>query len=183
MPVHAVIFEVKPAGEAGREAYLATAAKLLDILQTMPGFMSVERFNNLTRDGWVLSLSKWRDEAALVGWRENLDHRAAQEKGRHQIFEDYRIRVARQVEAGGDLTLMEQWAPSGTPDAQNFDSLRVEGHHIALIGTATGQGADANAGAGANTNAGAGAGADDTSTHWAVLRDYGMHERRQAPRK
>jgi heme-degrading monooxygenase HmoA len=177
MPVHAVIFEVKPDGEAGREAYLAEAARLLDKLQTMPGFMSVERFKNLTREGWMLSLSKWRDEAALVGWRENHDHRAAQEKGRHEIFEDYRIRVVRQVGAGGDLTLTEQWAPSGTPDAQNFDSLRIEGHRIALIGGGAGAGTSASAGAGAAASEG------DSGTHWEVIRDYGMHDRRQAPRK
>lgn len=157
---HAVIFEVKPAGEQGRQAYLAEAAKLAGYLQAMPGFVSIERFDNKTRPGWMLSLSLWRDEAALIGWRENLDHRAAQEKGRHGIFEDYRIRVARQVTAGGDLTLAETFASAGPAAAENFESVREKGHRVALIESAGSPG-----------------------THWQVIRDYGMHDRRQAPRE
>src|SRR5262249_5426605 len=57
--MHAVIFEVKPAGEHGQRAYLGQAARLAEQLRTVPGFVSIERFENTSRPGWVLSLSLW----------------------------------------------------------------------------------------------------------------------------
>ncbi|HSW22515.1 MAG TPA: antibiotic biosynthesis monooxygenase, partial [Burkholderiaceae bacterium] len=56
---------------------------------------SVERFQSLTQPDKVLSLSFWRDEAAVQRWRELQSHRAAQQAGRQQHFADYRLRVAQ----------------------------------------------------------------------------------------
>ena len=38
-----------------------------------------------------------RDEAALTAWRVHAGHHGAQEAGRAQVFEDYRLRVAQVV--------------------------------------------------------------------------------------
>lgn len=89
----AVIFEVIPR-EGSRDDYLATAAKLAPLLDGIDGFLSIERFESLARPGKILSLSFWRDEAAVAQWRELGDHRAAQADGRTRIFEDYRLRIA-----------------------------------------------------------------------------------------
>ncbi|MCY1127061.1 antibiotic biosynthesis monooxygenase [Frigidibacter sp. RF13] len=89
----AVIFEVWPR-EDGRADYLATAAALRAELETVDGFISVERFESLTTPGKVLSLSFFRDEAAVRDWRTRASHRAAQARGRGGLFADYRIRVA-----------------------------------------------------------------------------------------
>ena len=62
----AVIFEVYPA-EGSREAYLDIAAKLRPVLETMDGFISVERFESLSTPGKLLSLSIWRDEPPRGG--------------------------------------------------------------------------------------------------------------------
>ena len=59
--------------------------------------MSVERFSSRTRAGWLLSLSLWADEAALVKWRTEESHHAAQLEGRNRLFDDYRLRVAQVV--------------------------------------------------------------------------------------
>ena len=89
----AVIFEVVPA-EGKREAYLGIAGNLKPLLETMEGFISVERFQSLTDPGKMLSLSFWRNEAAVLAWRNLEEHRAAQAAGREGIFADYRLRVA-----------------------------------------------------------------------------------------
>lgn len=89
----AVIFEVWPA-EGERGQYLDLAAALRGELMEMDGFISIERFESLTEKGKLLSLSFWRDEAAVVAWRNLEAHRATQAKGRAGVFRDYRLRVA-----------------------------------------------------------------------------------------
>ncbi|HSF96667.1 MAG TPA: antibiotic biosynthesis monooxygenase [Thermohalobaculum sp.] len=88
----AIVFEVTPA-EGKREAYLNHAASLRPHFEKMDGFISVERFESLTTPGKLLSLSIWRDEAAVAAWRNNPVHRKAQEMGRKSFFADYRLRV------------------------------------------------------------------------------------------
>jgi heme-degrading monooxygenase HmoA len=89
----AVIFEVEPA-DGRREAYLDIAAQLKPGLEQIDGFISVERFESLTTPGKLLSLSFWRDEAAVAAWRAQADHRRAQAAGRGGVFAGYRLRVA-----------------------------------------------------------------------------------------
>ncbi|MEI4487268.1 antibiotic biosynthesis monooxygenase [Frigidibacter sp. MR17.14] len=89
----AIIFEVRPA-EGRRDQYLALAARLREELVTIDGFLSVERFQSLTDPDKMLSLSFWRDEAAVEDWRRREAHRAAQAAGRAGVFADYRLRVA-----------------------------------------------------------------------------------------
>jgi heme-degrading monooxygenase HmoA len=89
----AVIFEVEPA-EGRREAYLDIAARIRRRLEEIDGFISVERFQSLTQPGKILSLSFFRDEAAVAAWRHTEEHRAAQTAGRGGVFAGYRLRVA-----------------------------------------------------------------------------------------
>jgi heme-degrading monooxygenase HmoA len=92
----AVIFEVKP-HQKQKQHYLDIAASLRDQLAQIDGFISVERFQSLTDANKILSLSFFRDEAALAQWRNLQTHREAQSAGREMVFEDYRIRVASVV--------------------------------------------------------------------------------------
>lgn len=89
----AVIFELEPrAGQASR--YFELAAALKAELEAIDGFVSVERFESLSRPGRYLSLSLWRDEAAVRAWRCHGPHRQAQQQGRSELFACYRLRVA-----------------------------------------------------------------------------------------
>lgn len=87
----AVIFEVWP---NRRGDYLDIAAELRPHLNEIDGFISVERFESLTEKGKMLSVSFFRDEAAVQAWRNVAEHRVAQAKGRGGIFKDYRLRIA-----------------------------------------------------------------------------------------
>ena len=112
----AVIFEVEPA-EGHRGAYLDIAASLRPELEKIDGFISVERFESLTTPGKMLSLSFFRDEQAVMHWR-NLDvHRRAQAAGRGGIFAGYRLRVAQVLRDYG-LTQREE-APGDSRNAHN----------------------------------------------------------------
>jgi heme-degrading monooxygenase HmoA len=88
----AVLFEVYPA-EGKRDQYLDVASKLMQALQSVDGFISVERFESLSNQGKILSLSFWRDETSVVQWRNATAHRIAQQRGRSEVFRDYRLRV------------------------------------------------------------------------------------------
>lgn len=89
----AVIFEVMP-HPGHRDTYFDIAADLRPVLETIDGFISIERFESMTTPGKVLSLSFWRDEEAVKAWRNTQPHRLAQQRGRDQVFADYRLRVA-----------------------------------------------------------------------------------------
>jgi heme-degrading monooxygenase HmoA len=88
-----VIFEVWPKDGKAAE-YFDVAASLRPALEKLDGFISIERFESVTQPGKFVSISFWRDEAAVAAWRNVEGHRMAQAKGRNSIFADYRIRVA-----------------------------------------------------------------------------------------
>ena len=90
----AVLFELEPLPGQG-ERYFSQAAALQSVLAEQEGLISVERFESLARPGRYLSLSLWRDEAAVAAWRQQMAHRASQRLGREQLFADYRLRVAQ----------------------------------------------------------------------------------------
>jgi heme-degrading monooxygenase HmoA len=89
----AVLFEVT-LPPTQRQTYLDLAAQLRTELETMEGFVSIERFQSLAHPDKLLSLSFWQDEAAVARWRNRPEHRRAQIAGRHSVFSDYRLRVA-----------------------------------------------------------------------------------------
>ncbi|MCC6790446.1 MAG: antibiotic biosynthesis monooxygenase [Thermomicrobiales bacterium] len=94
--MYAVIFEVTP-HDGAMETYLDIAAELRPLLDGIDGFVSIERFQSLTTPGKILSLSFWRDEAAIAEWRARESHRVAQVLGRNQLFAGYRLRIAQVV--------------------------------------------------------------------------------------
>jgi heme-degrading monooxygenase HmoA len=89
----ALFFEVKPKPEHFQR-YLDMAAALKPQLEKIDGFISIDRYKSLAREGVVLSHSIWRDEAALTAWRVHEGHHRAQDAGRNVVFEDYRLRIA-----------------------------------------------------------------------------------------
>jgi heme-degrading monooxygenase HmoA len=94
--VIAVIFELWPATGRAHE-YFDLAAELRPLLDTIDGFVSVERFVSRSDPDKLLSLSVFRDETAVQAWRTIAEHRVAQVRGRSGIFRDYRLRVAEVV--------------------------------------------------------------------------------------
>src|SRR5579871_3876888 len=90
----AVLFEVHPKPEKW-DAYLGLAKMLRPELEQVEGFIDNIRYRSLTRDGWILSLSSWRDEKAVVRWRTAMRHHEVQEKGREEILLDYHLRVGQ----------------------------------------------------------------------------------------
>jgi heme-degrading monooxygenase HmoA len=108
-----VIFEIQPRSDR-RDAYLGLAGALRPELVATDGFIDNIRYGSKRREGWLLSLSTWRDEKALVRWRTNAPHHAAQETGRTKVFSDYHLRV-------GQVTADSDPPPGHAVHEQRFD--------------------------------------------------------------
>jgi heme-degrading monooxygenase HmoA len=87
-----VVFEVHPA-PGKKDEYLGLAKHLKPMLELIDGFIDNERFESKRHEGWVLSLSTWRDEKSVVRWRSLGKHHGVQSQGRNGIFDDYHLRV------------------------------------------------------------------------------------------
>ncbi|HEU5016209.1 MAG TPA: antibiotic biosynthesis monooxygenase [Roseiflexaceae bacterium] len=87
-----VLFEVFP-HQAQMQQYLDFAKLLRPELEQINGFIDNERFANVHNPKYILSLSTWRDEKALIRWRTHALHHEVQEQGRALVFADYRLRV------------------------------------------------------------------------------------------
>lgn len=90
----AVIFEVEP-HTAGKSEYLHMAAKLRPLLDKIDGFISIERFQSLSDNNKLLSLSFWRDETSVQAWKSNVLHQEAQHYGKSTLFKHFHIHIAK----------------------------------------------------------------------------------------
>jgi heme-degrading monooxygenase HmoA len=186
----AVIFEVNPRAEAW-DAYLGHAATLRPELVAIDGFIANERYRSLDRPGWLVSLSIWRDEKALVRWRTHALHHEIQGKGRSSVFADYHLRVGEIVvdsdvagelkqsrfdttEVGGAkvVTITERpLDPSArTVDGEVFDSITRPGNVLYLRPWCDLAAAEAGI-----------SGMPGRHRVVRVIRDYGMFARTEAP--
>ncbi len=109
----AVIFEVTPTSE-GKEEYFRIASQLHEFLEEQEGFLSIERFQSTAAEEKVLSLSFWENESAVKRWRNLIEHRMAQKRGKATLFRSYRICVTEVVRDYTDELRAE--APSDSND-------------------------------------------------------------------
>lgn len=89
-----VIFEVHAKSDQWG-VYLGYARMLRPELEQVDGFVDNIRYKSFTREGWILSLSSWRDEKSVVRWRTHMRHHEVQEKGRSEVLLDYHLRVGQ----------------------------------------------------------------------------------------
>ena len=125
----AVIFEVQPDPDQW-ETYLAHARILRPELEQIDGFVDNIRYRSLTRDGWILSLSGWRDEKALIRWRTRANHHDMQQKGRGGVLLDYDLRV-------GEVAQDSHLPPGQSLRAQRLDETEVGAGTAVTLITAT----------------------------------------------
>lgn len=173
----AVIFEVEPRPERWDD-YLAIAGGLRPELERIEGFVLNERFRSERNPGRLLSLSLWEDEQAVIRWRSNGKHHAAQARGRSEIFRTYRLRVGEVTETATKerAAAVTEWPPDGQPmlpdpPAEIFRSIQPPDKRIVLTSFP-----DVAAALRWTLPAGA-------LSHRVVriVRDYGLNDRQEAP--
>jgi heme-degrading monooxygenase HmoA len=97
-PYYAVIFTSKRTNDDGR-AYGAVAQRMVDLGSRYEGFLGIESARGV--DGVGITVSYWRDEAAILAWKRDTEHEKAQRGGRESWYEAYEVRVARVERAYG----------------------------------------------------------------------------------
>lgn len=90
-PYYAVIFANQLRGKS--DGYDATAARMVDLAEAMDGYLGHESARDHT--GFGITVSYWRDEAAIAAWKREAEHLAAQEKGIADWYQHYELRVAK----------------------------------------------------------------------------------------
>lgn len=90
-PYFAVIFtSLRKPGDGG---YSVMAERMLELAAQQPGYLGVESVRDA--NGVGITVSYWSSLDAIRDWKVVSEHRAAQELGRSQWYEAYRVRVCR----------------------------------------------------------------------------------------
>lgn len=90
-PYYAVIFTSKRTPDDND--YGKTSDRMVELASQQPGFLGVESARG--EDGVGITVSYWKDEASIKGWKLQMEHSAARDKGRKQWYEGYELRVAK----------------------------------------------------------------------------------------
>lgn len=88
-PYYAVVFtSLRTEDESG---YAETAARMEELVEGVPGFLGMDHAR--TPGGLSITVGYFRDKEAIAGWRQDLEHRAAQKRGREQWYDRYTVHV------------------------------------------------------------------------------------------
>lgn len=88
-PYYAVIFTSKRSDEDND--YQHTAERMLELASKQAGFLGFET----AREDIGITVSYWADEASIRAWKANVEHLAAQQRGKQDWYRWYRVRVCR----------------------------------------------------------------------------------------
>ncbi|MHC0432806.1 antibiotic biosynthesis monooxygenase family protein [Streptomyces sp. O3] len=90
-PYYAVVFtSVRTDGDNG---YGETSDRMAELVRDVPGFLGLDSAR--TPGGLGITVGYFRDEDAVARWRENVEHQAAQKRGRAEWYESYSLHIAK----------------------------------------------------------------------------------------
>ena len=96
-PYYAVIFaSQRTPVDAG---YEGMAARMEELAAMQPGYLGIESVRDA--QGFGITVSYWSSEEAILRWKSDVEHLAAQELGRSIWYAGYRLKVARVERAYG----------------------------------------------------------------------------------
>lgn len=90
-PYYAVIFTSLRTDY--QQGYADTAKRMVELAALQPGFLGAESVRDT--EGVGITVSYWQDEAAIAAWKQQAEHRLAQERGKQDWYAGYRIRIAK----------------------------------------------------------------------------------------
>ncbi|MEM9705690.1 MAG: antibiotic biosynthesis monooxygenase [Pseudomonadota bacterium] len=95
-PCYAVIFSAQRTQE-DQEGYDTVADRMAQLSAASPGFIEMQHARSET--GFGITICYWESEQAIAQWRNNVEHRIAQERGAADWYERYEVRIAKVLRA------------------------------------------------------------------------------------
>jgi heme-degrading monooxygenase HmoA len=92
--VIAVVFRITHRDGLDRAEYEKLGARMAELVGAMPGYLGMDYAE--TDDGEML-VARFESHDALAAWREQPEHKLAQQLGRERYFAHYRIEVCEIV--------------------------------------------------------------------------------------
>ena len=97
-PYYAVIFtSIRTEVEEG---YVETAKRMVELAKEQKGFLGEES----ARNELGITVSYWESPAAIHEWKQNFEHRQAQQTGVKKWYSAFKVRVAK-VERDNEFDL------------------------------------------------------------------------------
>lgn len=90
-PYYAVVFTTVRTDD--QNGYRETNARMEELVREVPGYLGMDHAQN--PGGLGITVAYFRDADALTQWRTNLEHRAAQKRGRAHWYDSYTLHVAK----------------------------------------------------------------------------------------
>ena len=89
-----VTFKVRARDDVDYDAFGKVSARMMELVTQMPGFHWIEWYASADDPGTQLALALFESREAVKAWREHPEHREAQNRGKGEFFERYRIQIA-----------------------------------------------------------------------------------------
>ena len=75
------------------------ARRMVELGSRYDGFLGIESVRGA--DGLGITVSYWRDEAAIIAWKQDQEHQMAQRAGQQTWYSNYHVRIAKVERAYG----------------------------------------------------------------------------------
>ena len=90
-PYYAVVFtSLRTPGDDG---YADRSDEMERLAAGMPGFLGIDSARGA--DGLGITVSYWRDEESIAGWRDQADHAVTRADGRARWYRSFSVHVAK----------------------------------------------------------------------------------------
>lgn len=90
-----VIFKTHLREGADSEAYRKTSRRMHELVERIPGFISIKAYTG--EDGEEIDLVRFATEDSLNIWKEQPEHRVAQRRGREEFYDHYSVQACKVV--------------------------------------------------------------------------------------
>jgi heme-degrading monooxygenase HmoA len=88
-PYYSVIFtSIK---NDGINNYEEVSLRMMELVENQPGFLGVE----YAREDLGITVSYWKDLESIKNWKNNIEHLAAQKKGKTDFYKAFKVRIAK----------------------------------------------------------------------------------------
>ena len=84
-----VVFRNRKRADIDYADYDAEAQRMQALAARQPGYLSFKSY--AAEDGEVIAVSEWADESSARAWGRVAEHRATQQRGRSEFYEEYTL--------------------------------------------------------------------------------------------